>query len=101
MTQDDWDHPETRSFGLYLDDRASGAVPPDATDRFYLLFNAGPAVQTFHLPSSRWGSLWYAVLDTNTAIGVPESVPAIPARGQIAQPPLSLLVLHCPRRPRN
>ncbi len=99
MTQENWDNSETRSFGLYLDDRASGAVPPDKSDRFYLLFNACLDAQTFQLPSSRWGGLWYAVLDTNAARGVPESAPAIPARGQTARPSLSLLVLHCPRRP--
>jgi hypothetical protein len=54
--------------------------------------------QTFHLPSSRWGAVWYALLDTNTAHGVPESHPAIAARGQTLRPPLSLLVLHSPRR---
>jgi glycogen operon protein len=101
MTQDDWDNGETRSFGLYLDDRASGAVPSTGSDRFYLLFNACPDEQTFHLPSSRWGGAWNSVIDTNAQRGMPEAAPAIPARGQTMRPGLSLLVLRCPRRPRE
>ena len=101
MTQDDWENGETRSFGLYLDDRASGAVPPTGSDRFYLLFSACLDEQTFQLPSSRWGGVWHAVVDTNSPRGVPESGPAIPARGQIVRPALSLLVLHCPRPSRE
>jgi glycogen operon protein len=97
MRQDEWEDPETRTLGLYLDDRAAGAVPATGVDRFYLLFNARLEPHTFRLPSSRWGGLWYAVVDTNTPSGVPEAVPAIPARGQLPRPPLSLLVLHCPR----
>ena len=99
MRQEDWENPENRTLALYLDDRASGAVPAAGADRFYLLFNARLEPQTFRLPSSRWGGLWYAVLDTNTPSGVPESVPAIPAHGFVTRPALSLMVLHCPRRP--
>ena len=99
MRQEDWENPENRTLALYLDDRASGAVPAAGADRVSLLFNARLEPQTFRLPSSRWGGLWYAVLDTNTPSGVPESVPAIPAHGFVTRPALSLMVLHCPRRP--
>ena len=98
MTQEDWDNPETKSFALYLDDRAPGALPPDASDRFYLLFNANIEPQVFQTPSSRWGRLWQVVLDTSTRAGFTESEPPLQARDQTTRPGLSLLVLHCPRR---
>jgi glycogen operon protein len=99
MTSADWDNAETRSFAVYLDDRASGAVPAGPTDRFYLLFNASLEPQVFHLPSTRWGGEWHAAIDTDAPTGVPDADVPRPARSQIERPPLSLLVFHSPRRP--
>ena len=101
MTQEDWDNPETRGFGLYLDDRAYGAVPPGGHDRFFLVFNAYLESRTFQLPSSRWGRAWSAVLDTATLTGAPESDGPAAAHAELIRPALSLLVLRSPRRPRE
>ena len=99
MTQAEWDDPETRALGLYLDDRAQGGVPGGGHERFFLLFNARLEPQTFRLPSSRWGRAWHPLVDTDTARGMPASESAIPPLDDIIRPPLSLLVLHSPRRP--
>jgi glycogen operon protein len=102
MSKHDWDNGDRRSLGLYLDDEA-GVTAGSRTktlDRFYLMFNATLEEGVFRLPSPRWGGLWTPLLDTaDVAVGQPGVVTeAFGSRGSVTRPPLSLLVLRCPRR---
>jgi glycogen operon protein len=45
MTEEEWNNPDRRSFGIYLDGEENGAQSP-----LVLLFNAGGAEQNFALP---------------------------------------------------
>ena len=68
ITQDDWEHPEYKIFGMLLDIR--GYVPEDTHNREHspllLLFNAHYEDFYFTLPRHVGGKKWVRMLDTNS-----------------------------------
>jgi isoamylase len=68
MEGDDWNRPEARTLGVFLNGRA--IHDPDARgekvvdDTFFLILHAGAEPVEFRLPDEGWGARWVKVLDT-------------------------------------
>jgi glycogen operon protein len=99
MTEEDWNNPHTRCFGLRL---AGAAIPEvDARGRpivdatFLMLLNAHHESLPFVLPAHRRGVRWQAVVDTRSPDG---RVERRPLRGgesyELEGRSLALLRLH-------
>jgi glycogen operon protein len=66
MTQDDWQDPMARCFGVVLDGRAetTGLRPPGSDATLLLILNSYHDVVNFTLPEIAGGSGWGLLLDT-------------------------------------
>ena len=68
MTRRDWENPDHRSLGVFLNGQATGARDPQGQpvrgDSFLVLFNAHHEDQVFHLPAQRFGRQWAVELTT-------------------------------------
>jgi glycogen operon protein len=68
MAQRDWQSPDTRELGVFLNGELTGIVSPHgepvADDSFALLLNATPEPLAFRLPPRRFGLEWALELST-------------------------------------
>jgi glycogen operon protein len=68
MTRRDWENPDHRSLGVFLNGQATGARDrhgePVRGDSFLVLFNAHHEDQVFKLPAARFGARWSVELTT-------------------------------------
>jgi glycogen operon protein len=66
-TQESWQDPGERCFGMVLDGRAqpTGIVRPGSDATLLLIFNAYHDVVVFTLPEVRGGNQWKCLIDTN------------------------------------
>ncbi|MDX6687427.1 MAG: isoamylase [Baekduia sp.] len=68
MTRRDWENPDHRALGVFLNGKATGARDrhgiPIEGDSFLLLFNAHHEDAVFKLPAARFGARWTVELTT-------------------------------------
>ncbi|HEV7754054.1 MAG TPA: glycogen debranching protein GlgX [Baekduia sp.] len=68
MTRRDWENPDHRSLGVFLNGQATGARDrhgqPVLGDSFLVLFNAHHEDAVFKLPAARFGARWSVELTT-------------------------------------
>ncbi len=67
LSQEEWENPGTKCFGVLLDGRASKHLTHVSrkADVILLIFNAHHDVVVFHLPDCPGGNQWILKLDTN------------------------------------
>jgi isoamylase len=67
MTQDDWDNPDTRTFGMLVDGRAqpTGIKQHGREITLLIVFNSHFETVAFTLPECTGGSKWLRLIDTN------------------------------------
>jgi isoamylase len=67
ISQEEWDNPATKCFGVLLDGRAGKHLTHKSrkADVVLLVFNAHHDVVLFHLPDCPGGSTWNLKIDTN------------------------------------
>jgi isoamylase len=96
MQNGDWEDPEARALGVYLDGAALDEVDERGRHvrdgRFVLLFNAAAAPTTFVLPVLLDCAPWLVAIDSTSVR--PEGA-AIAAGEEVAVPPCGVLVLEC------
>ena len=96
MTIRDWDDPEGRALGLFLNGEGLPEVTPrgeaERDDSFLLMFNAHFEPVSFRIPARRFGSRWQLELSTAEPALEPGSR-SFAARDEIPLIPRSLLVL--------
>jgi isoamylase len=96
MQNGDWEDPEARALGVYLDGAALDEVDERGRHvrdgRFVLLFNAAAAPTTFVLPVLLDCAQWLVAIDSTSVR--PEGA-AIAAGEEVAVPPCGVLVLEC------
>jgi glycogen operon protein len=68
MSDEDWQQPHAKSFGVFLNGRALRERDEDGKpirdDSFLLLFNAHHEALTFTLPAEEFGTRWQVEIDT-------------------------------------
>jgi glycogen operon protein len=68
MTEENWNEDYAKSLAVYLNGRGIKTVGPKGEltldDSFYLIFNAYHEALSFKLPSKKYGTNWYKVIDT-------------------------------------
>jgi glycogen operon protein len=76
MTQESWDDPNTRCFGMLLDGRAqpTGIRKRGEEATLLAVFNSWQDVVNFTLPASNGGAAWTLVADTNMPDATEEPV---------------------------
>jgi isoamylase len=93
MTQKDWQRPDARTLGVFLNGREIPSRTPTGDeivdDSFLLLFNAHFEPVTFTLPTRRFGARW--LVELATGHGVPEG--PIPARAEVPVQDRALVLL--------
>jgi isoamylase len=96
MTIRDWDDPEGRALGLFLNGEGLPEVTPrgeaERDDSFLLIFNAHFEPVTFRIPARRFGARWQLELSTAEPSLEPGSR-GFSAREEVTLIPRSLLVL--------
>jgi glycogen operon protein len=94
MAQRDWQNPEMRELGVFLNGEELGltttAGDPVVDDSFIVLLNATPEDKEFRLPPRRFGLEWELELTTAVADAQGDRVPG---RSALAVPARSLTLL--------
>jgi isoamylase len=96
MTIRDWDNPESRALGVFL----NGEGLPDQTplgesehdDSFLLMFSAHYESVTFRVPARRFGARWELELSTAEP-GLERGASSFAARDEVTLEPRSIVVL--------
>ncbi len=96
MTIRDWDNPEARSLGVFLNGEGLPEVNPrgetETDDSFLLMFNAHFEPVTFRVPARRFGARWELELSTSEP-GLQPGARGFAARDEVTLVPRSILVL--------
>jgi glycogen operon protein len=96
MTIRDWDNPERRSLGVFLNGEGLPEVTPrgetETDDSFLLMFNAHFESVTFRVPARRFGARWALELSTAEP-GLEAGSGGFAARDEVTLVPRSILVL--------
>jgi glycogen operon protein len=96
MTIRDWDNPELRSLGVFLNGEGLPEVTPrgetETDDSFLLMFNAHFESVTFRVPARRFGARWALELSTAEP-GLEAGSGGFAARDEVTLVPRSILVL--------
>jgi glycogen operon protein len=94
MTRRDWEQPECRVLGFFLNGREIRRRTPEGEpmldESYILLFNASPDETVFQLPARRFGRVWEVELTTEAE---PEAPRALRAREAFPLGPRSLALL--------
>jgi glycogen operon protein len=94
MTRRDWEQPECRVLGVFLNGREIRRRTPEGEpttdDSYILLLNARPEEVAFQLPARRFGRVWEQELTTQPHPGAPR---ALRSREFLPLEPRSLVVL--------
>jgi isoamylase len=80
MTRRDWEQPEWRVLGFFLNGHEIGRRTPDGEsltdDSYVLLFNASPEEVSFQMPARRFGRIWEVELATGEHADAPRALRA-------------------------
>jgi isoamylase len=96
MTRRDWENPDHRSLGVFLNGQATGARDRHGAkvegDSFLVLFNAHHEDVVYKLPAARFGTRWGVEL-TTAAPGIAAGAQSYKARGDCYLSSRSITVL--------